>query len=405
MKQLLESYRSSVSNELEQILSYWMQYSVDDEQGGFYGRINNDNAIDSKAAKGSVLNSRILWAFAAAYRQSGKKEYLAMAQRAFDYISKYFIDKEYGGVYWTVDNYGKPLDTKKQVYGLAFAIYGISEYMRCQHLPEAKEIAMSLVHCIEQYSYDNKHTGYLEAFTREWKDMQDLRLSAKDANEKKTMNTHLHVLEAYANLYRVSPNDFLKDRIAGLIHNFLDYFIDKQSHHLILFFDENWNPRPGPVSYGHDIETAWLLQEAAEVIGEVSLVKAARDNAVSMTNAAMEGMDVDGGLWYEYEPLEKHLIREKHSWPQAEAMVGLFNAWQVSGKEQYLQQSYNSWKFVRQYIKDHTKGEWFWGVLADHSPMLSHDKAGIWKCPYHNSRACLEIIHRATLSLGSISQK
>ena len=239
MKQLLELYRAAVSNELEQILSYWMQYAVDDEQGGFYGRINNDNAIDSKAAKGSVLNSRILWAFAAAYRQSGKKEYLAMAQRAFDYISKYFIDKEYGGVYWTVDNYGKPLDTKKQVYGLAFALYGITEYMRCDKSIAAGNLAKQLFDCIEQHSYDTGQTGYFEAFTRDWKEMQDLRLSAKDANEKKTMNTHLHVLEAYTNLYRVSPDALLKERITGLIHNFLDHFIDKQSHHLILFFDEN----------------------------------------------------------------------------------------------------------------------------------------------------------------------
>ncbi len=405
MKQLLESYREELSNELEQILSYWMQYAVDREQGGFYGRINNDNIIDSKAAKGSVLNSRILWAFAAAYRQTGKEEYLVMAQRAFEYISQYFIDKEYGGVYWTVDNSGKPLDTKKQVYALAFALYGITEYLRCDKSIAAGNLARQLFDCIEQNSYDREQTGYFEAFTRDWDEMQDLRLSAKDANEKKTMNTHLHVLEAYANLYRVSPNALLKERIAGLIHNFLDHFIDGHTHHLILFFDENWTPRPGPVSYGHDIETAWLLQEAAEVIGEASLVKAARDNALNMTNAAMEGMDVDGGLWYEYEPMEKYLIREKHSWPQAEAMVGLFNAWQLSGEEKYLLQSYNSWKFVHQYIKDHTKGEWFWGVLADHSPMLSHDKAGIWKCPYHNSRACLEIIHRISISLRSIKQK
>jgi len=391
---LLDIYRKETEEELNQILAYWLEHTFDEEQGGFYGRIDNDNNVDKIAPKGAVLNSRILWAFTAAYRATKNEIYLQAAERAFNYIAVHFIDKEFGGVYWTVDYLGHPLDTKKQIYALAFALYGITEYLQCRESETARSLAMDLFNTIEKYSFDTKRGGYFEAFARDWKEMNDLRLSAKDANEKKTMNTHLHVLEAYTNLYRIWPDDLLKNSIAGLTRNFLEHFTDKTSGHLILFFDENWNPRPGPVSYGHDIEATWLLLEAAEAIQDEALIKSAKSNAIFITNAVIEGLDSDGGLWYEYDPIQKHLIKEKHSWPQAEAMVGFFNAWQITNNHRYLTLSYNSWNFTKKYIKDTAKGEWYWGVLEDHQPMLSNDKVGIWKCPYHNSRACMQIMQR-----------
>ncbi|WP_207495803.1 AGE family epimerase/isomerase [Aridibaculum aurantiacum] len=387
-----QEYKAEVQEELKNILDYWMKHTVDVANGGFVGRVNNDNEVDVKAPKGSVLNSRLLWTFSAAYNLNKNVQYLQMAERAYKYIRNYFIDKKFGGVYWTVDHRGDALDTKKQVYALSFAIYGLSEYAKAAEDNDAKELAISLYKDILKHSYDSKYGGYIEAYTREWQEIEDLRLSDKDANEKKTMNTHLHVLEGFANLYRVWPDAGLKEKIAELIHNFLDHIIDKETNHLRLFFSEDWTSKGNMVSYGHDIEAAWLVHEAAEIIQDHNLVQALKEKAKTLADAAARGLDKDGGLWYEKEG--EHLVKEKHWWPQAEAMVGFYNAYQVSDEEDYLQKSIASWQFIKRHIKDHNKGEWYWGVTEDYSIMEGQDKAGLWKCNYHNGRACIEIINR-----------
>jgi mannobiose 2-epimerase len=255
-------------------------------------------------------------------------------------------------------------------------------------------MAVYIYNDILTHSYDEKLGGYIEALTRDWKQATDLRLSEKDANEKKSMNTHLHLLEAFANLYRIWKNRSLKQRIIEIIRIFLDHIIDSKTDHLILFFDDEWNPRSGIISYGHDIEAAWLIQEAAEIIEDVSLLDELKARSVKITEAAAKGLDSDGGLWYEYDVSQQYLTMEKHSWPQAEAMVGFFNAWQLTGDEKFLKQSIQSWEFVKEHMRDKTLGEWYWGVNADHSSMKQEEKVGTWKCPYHNSRACMEIIPR-----------
>jgi mannobiose 2-epimerase len=394
----LEQYKKEMENELRQILSWWMQMAMDERNGGFYGKIDHNNKIYPEAPKGSVLNSRILWSFSSAYNLTGNKEYLKIAERAFNYLTEYFIDKEFGGVYWTVNFKGEPLDTKKQIYASAFAVYGLSEYYQSSGNEKSKEAAIELYNTILKYSHDEYHGGYIEALTRDWKAIEDLRLSAKDANEKKSMNTHLHLLEAFANLYRIWRDESLRQRVIELVRIFLNQIIDRKTHHLILFFDEEWNPRSNIISYGHDIEAAWLVQEAAEIVEDNLLLEEVKAISVQVTEAAAKGLDEDGGLWYEYDVSQQHLIRQKHSWPQAEAMIGFLNAWQISGDQKFLKQSMHSWEFVKEYMLDRNLGEWYWGVNADHSPMKQEEKLGIWKCPYHNSRACIEIINRISAS-------
>lgn len=394
MKQVLETYRKEMQEELESILSYWMTYTIDEAHGGFVGRIGHDNRIYPEAPKGSVLNSRILWAFSAAYRLTGEQDYLRMAGRSFRYLTEFFIDKDFGGVYWLVDHRGRPADTKKQIYALSFAVYGLSEYYLASRNDVALQQAIRLYQAIVRHSYDPACGGYLEALSRDWKEISDLRLSAKDANEKKSMNTHLHVLEAFAQLFSAWPDEGLKQKIVELIRIFLDHIISPQSDHLLLFFDERWTARSQVISYGHDIEAAWLIQEAAGYTGDGQLLAEVKKRSVQLARAAAEGLDGDGGLWYEYEGETGHWIREKHSWPQAEAMVGFFNTWQNTGEGAYLEQSLKSWAFVKEHIRDRQGGEWYWGVEEDDAPMIREDKVGVWKCPYHNSRACMEIIKR-----------
>ncbi|MEO8819567.1 MAG: AGE family epimerase/isomerase [Ginsengibacter sp.] len=393
MKEILIKYKKDLENELFQILDFWQKNTTDKVSGGFYGKIDNDNKIFAEAPKGSVLNSRILWTFSAAYNLTNKPGYLQTAETAFVFLRDHFIDKEFGGVFWTVDYKGNPLDTKKQIYALAFAIYGLSEYYIGTKNEEAKELAISLFNQIVEYSYDNDNGGYIEALTRDWKEIGDLRLSKKDANEKKSMNTHLHLLEAFANLYRVWTNEKLQERITELIFIFLNHIIDPETNHLILFFDEKWNKRSNIISYGHDIEAAWLVEEAAVVIDNPSLLKKVKEKSVLIANASTDGLDTDGGLWYENDLDEDHLIKEKHWWPQAEAMVGFFNAWQITQDESFLQRSVSSWEFIQEHLLDKENGEWFWGVKKDNT-IMDEDKAGLWKCPYHNGRACIELIKR-----------
>ncbi|TFF33427.1 AGE family epimerase/isomerase [Mucilaginibacter psychrotolerans] len=394
MNKVLADYKKELEQELENILTYWVDNTMDEEYGGFIGRIDNDNKVIPGSPKGSVLNARILWSFSAAYNKTKNALYLEMAAIAYRYVSTYFIDEEYGGVYWTVDHEGKPLDTKKQVYASAFTIYAFSEFYKATKDEEVLAEARKLYHLLVEKSYDTRHTGYLEAFTRDWQPIADLRLSAKDANEKKSMNTHLHVLEAYTTLYTVWPDEGLRIQIEVLLRNFIDYIIEAETKHLILFFDEEWNAKSDTVSYGHDIEATWLLLEAAEAIHHAELIEQIKFLCVQIAEAALEGLDKDGGLWYEYEPAQSHLVKEKHWWPQAEAMVGFYNTYQITGDEKWLQLSTRSWDFVKQHILDTKNGEWFWGIYADGRVMATEDKAGLWKCPYHNSRACLEVMRR-----------
>ena len=388
----LLQFRDEAEQELRNILSFWKDHAVDHGNGGFFGRINNENIVHATAPKGAVLNGRILWTFSAAYNYFKEESYLEAAARAYKYIRDYFVDHEFGGVYWTTDEKGRPAETKKQVYACAFVLYGLSEYYRASSDEEALQQAIKLYYTIVGRTYDMKYGGYYEAFSREWNEIADQRLSGKDANEKKSTNTNLHVVEAFANLYKVWPDENLKLQIQSLLRIFLEKIIDPANHHLRLFFDEQWNDKPALLSYGHDIEAAWLLPDCAEVIHDKHLIAELTKPSVHLTQAAMNGLDSDGGLWHEYHLREKILIREKHWWPQAEALVGFINAWQVTGEQRYADAALNSWRFIKTRLLNST-GEWYWGINENGS-FMNEDKVGLWKCPYHNSRACLEIIKR-----------
>lgn len=393
--EVLPRFREELKKELkENILAWWIQYAPDREFGGFHGHIDHENQVVKGAAKGSVLNARVLWTYSAAYRMYKDPNYLETARRAFAYIISYFTDKKHGGVYWELEPDGKVRSSRKQIYAIAFTIYGLVEYHLACGEDHPLKIARGLFRDLEAHAFDQERNGYMEAMTREWEALEDLRLSEKDDNESKTMNTHLHILEAYGNLYRVWKDPSLGRALENLIRLFLDKFVDRKRNQLNLFFDEHWKLKSSLVSFGHDIECSWLLHEAARILSKAELVKETEEVAVKMARASEAGLAEDGGLHYEYFPDTMTLDREKHWWPQAEAMVGYFNAWQLSDQEEFLERAMGNWTFIKEQLIDHQLGEWFWSVDENGKPQTEKEKAGFWKCPYHNGRACMELIRR-----------
>lgn len=385
--------KEEVRNELtKNILPFWINRTIDSQNGGFIGRISGDGTCRPEASKGAILHARILWTFSSAYRLLKNPEYLRTANQAKDYLLTKFWDTENGGIYWQLAVDGTPIDTKKQIYALGFAIYGLSEYARATGDQTALEKAKELYFSIEKYSFDKEKNGYFEAFTKEWKEIEDMRLSDKDANEKKTMNTHLHILEPYANLYRVWQSEELKQSIRNLLDTFLDTILDKETGHLRLFFDENWQCKSTIISYGHDIEALWLMYEAATVIGDENLIERVKSVVPLIAEAVKEGLQTDGALIYEKNEATGQLDMDKHWWVQAETVVGFMYAFKITGNSEYADIAQKCWSFIKNKLVDKEKGEWFWSIKADGSVNKIDDKAGFWKCPYHNGRMCMEVI-------------
>jgi len=393
--ELLQQLRDQAATELQvHILPFWLREAVDREKGGFWARISNDLQIRARSPKGLILNTRILWTFSAAYRQLGNPEYLEIAHRAYHYLVSRFVDKVHGGMYWMLDADGKPMDTSKKIYGQAFAVYALTEYFLATGSADALRLARKVYELVETYNFDCVYGGYLETSNRDWSPTENLRLSDVDMNEKKSMNTHLHLLEAYIQLYRAWPDAGLRGKLAALVENFTQHIIDPRTRHLRLFFDETWHCKSRKISFGHDIETSWLLDEAVRLLDDPLLGKTIRDVSLQMVDAVLqEGVAPDSGVHYERDEIGD-LDLEVHWWVQVEAVVGFLNAYQKSDREVYLEAAHRAWKFIMTYLVDRKYGEWFYKVKADRTPAMEMFKVSEWKCPYHSGRACLEIMRR-----------
>lgn len=420
----IESLRNEMQDVVENnILRFWQDKMVDREHGGFYGRIDAQEVLHKDAEKGAILNARILWSFSAAYRVLRKPEYLEMATYAKEYFIEHFIDKEYGGVYWSVDYQGKPLNTRKQFYAIGFALYGMSEFARATGDREALECALQLYYCIEEHALDHQYNGYVEAMTRDWQPIADMRLSELDANFPKSQNTHLHIIEPYANLYRclnelhaaescdyvpvigsvlpvnvTIPQETInsvEDSLRNIISIFTDKILNPETHHLDLFFEMDWTRGAGQLeSYGHDIECSWLMHEAALVLGDKTVLNKVEPIVRMVAKASAKGLRPDGSMIHEANLDTGHVDDDLHWWVQAENVVGWFNLYQYFADEDAFQHAIRCWEYIKAQIIDYEHGEWHWSRHPDGSLNTVDDKAGFWKCPYHNSRMCLEIIER-----------
>jgi len=386
--------REQLKTELyENILPFWSNHTIDEEKGGFYGRITNDLNIDKKASKGLILNTRILWTFSRVYNFSQKRQYLNIAERGFDYLMKNFNDRKYNGFFWRLDFQGNTKNDLKKSYGQAFSIYSLAEFYKASKNVEAKKEAIRIFTLLEKHAHDDAKGGYFEVCNRDWTIADDQSLSPKDMNVDKSMNTHLHILEAYTNLYKIWPDRRVKKKLIELVNIFMDHIIDHNSYHLRLFFDENWENKSKEISFGHDIECSWLLLETVQLLDNQKLQEKVNKISLKMVQATLAGFNKKGGL-YSGLNQDKELKKDFIWWIQAEALVGLLNAYQLSHEKSLLEKIDRSWQFIKNNIVDNTYGEWFYKVSHNFQPYKTVHKVSNWKGPYHNSRACLQLINR-----------
>lgn len=387
----LSTLVTEFESELLAIADWWATYSVDHENGGFFGEVGVDNTPVAGADKSVVLNTRILWFFSELSGHIHKPEYRALAVRAYDYITQYFTDREQGGVFWALNAKGEPVDTKKQVYAQAFAIYALVAYYRLTGEPEALAQALRCFELLEGRTVDREKGGYLEAFTRNWEPMGDVRLSEKDLNFPKTMNTHLHVLEAYTTLYAVEHTPAVRDALAYVINCFDQHIINKEDHHLRMFMDHEWRDYSPGFTYGHDVECSWLMLKALASLDEPAVTQVLEPSILKVADVCLEeAMGEHGEMLDGYDFASSSANSERIWWVQAEALIGFLKIYSHTGEQRFLAAAQSQWDFIKKYQIDGRNGEWLWLSSLDQHSGPAHYKLGFWKCPYHNGRAMLE---------------
>lgn len=376
---------------LHTIIPFWKNLR-DNEHGGYYGWLGYDLALDKKAVKGCILNSRITWFFANAYTLLKDESLLDEAKHGFAFMKDYCFDKENGGIYWSITYDGKPEDTTKHTYNQAFCIYALSSYYEASKDEEALAMAKELFHIIEEKCTDE--VGYLEAFNREFHLIENDKLSENGVIADKTMNTLLHVFEAYTELYRVSKDAEVKKRLEWILDTIADKIYNPKLHRQEVFFDKNYNSILDLHSYGHDIETAWLLNRGVDVLGEEAYQKKMGpiidDLTAQVYKVAFDGHSLANEC-------EKGVVNTHRIWwVQAETVIGFLNGYQRNPeKKEYLEAAKSEWQFIKDYVIDKREGsEWFWEVDENGKPYPDRPIVEPWKCPYHNGRMCIEVIRR-----------
>jgi mannobiose 2-epimerase len=391
--------RAAIEGELRgNLLPFWRRRSEDRERGGFIAEMANDGTVHGDAPKGLILNSRLLWTFSALYRELAEQRDLELAWLAYSTLESTFGDRRHGGYLWRVDPGGRPLESTKKIYGQAFCIYALSEFHMATGEDGALDAARALYGLIERHAHDARHGGYIEARAGDWSVTADLRLSDVDMNAAKSMNTHLHLLEAYTNLFRAWPDAGVGARLRELVDLFGRHILDLgggPGHgHLQHFFDEEWRVLSDTCTYGHDIEASWLLCEAAEALEDERLATSVREWAIELARTVLgQAVDDGGGLAYEGRN-GTVIVPRRDWWCQAEAVVGFWHAYQLTGEGVYADAAERVWRFIEHGVVDRSGGDWFSRVGADGTVDHDQPKVSEWKGPYHNVRMCLEMMRR-----------
>lgn len=390
--------RQAMLDELEEITEWWQTHTIDHQDGGFIGEVNSVNQPQYQANKGIILNSRILWFFSelAVFRglnSNAGQSALTTARRSYQYLMTYFDDKQFGGTVWELNHQGECVDSKKQTYAQCFCIYAFCAFYKATLDPQVLNKAMEYFSFVELHTRDKKYGGYIEAYQRDWQPIEDFRLSKKDMNTPKSMNTHLHVLEAYAALYKVNPSAKVEEALRHILVMFKQHILDLENGHLKLFFTEDWQDQSTSFSYGHDIEASWLIWEAVEILDCPQLHAEWQPLIIHIANVcAQESLGDYGQVCEDFDIVNQHKAQDAFWWVQAEALVGFLNVFHLNGDKRMTQICESVWQFIQLYHKDPIHGEWFWLANIEGGKSQDSYKAGFWKAPYHNGRAMMETI-------------
>lgn len=391
----LHDFKQQLKLEAEtNIFGFWLKL-IDKENGGFHCLTDFEGNIQPGSDKGVLLHSRILWSFSSAYRTLGNTEYLDAAKHCFEFLVEKAMDDTHGGVYWMLDGQGEVIDTQKHVYNQGFAIYAFSEYYLASGDQNALKLAKQLFELIENHAFDKEYGGYIEAFDETWSSIPNHLVcdTAEGVLAEKSMNTHLHIMEAYTTLHRADANEHVQAQLEALVELTRDHIVDDKLHYG-LFFTRDWQCVSQDVSYGHDIEGTWLMDEAAGQLLDRELAADIFSLTTDMAKVTLlEGIDKHGAVLYELR--EGHLIdSDRIWWVQAEAMVGFFNAYQKDPQIEFYEAAKNCWEIIQSQLVDKENGEWHSKTNRKGEPYLDEPKVEPWKCPYHNGRACLEVYAR-----------
>lgn len=376
---------------VEQIIPFWNNLK-DEEYGGFYGYVSSDGIVDRNSDKGIILNNRILWFYSNAYLMLGDVELLRNAEHAWNFLKKYGYDRLHGGVYWSVSYDGIPLDDIKHTYNQAFSVYALSSFYAASKNEEALNMAYKQFHLIEEVCQDKG--GYLEALDWNFKLTSNEKLSENGVMAGRTMNTLLHVLEAYTELYRVDGNPTVGDAIRRILDRFLAEIYNPEKGICEVFFDMEYHTLIDLESYGHDIEASWLMDRACQVLQDEEYTNKTEDMRKKLACKVYENAydHENGGIYNERE--KDKVDRQKIWWVQAEAVIGFYNLYQKTGDETYRVASRKTWDYIRNQMIDPVSGEWFESRKADGSLDPAQGLVHSWKCPYHNGRMCMEMMTR-----------
>ena len=373
-----------------QILPFWSRLR-DDEFGGFYGYMDYELQLDPKAEKGCILNSRILWFFSEAAALLKDEQAARQADHAFRFLMDHCVDRINGGIYWSLHYDGTPADTTKHTYNQAFAIYALSAYYRLTGNERALALANELFRIIETRCTDDE--GYLEAFTVDWKPESNEKLSENGVMADKTMNTLLHVFEGYAGLYQASPSSPVEQALRRILKIYAEKIYDPKLRRQTVFFDAHYNSLLDLHSYGHDIESSWLIDWGCGLLGDEQLSRSIGAINSVLADEILHTAYRDHSVCNEAENGKVDTTRVW--WVQAEAILGFVNAWKKEPQRtEYRDAAADIWHYIETVMVDKRPGsEWFWSVDAQGNP---HHKPIVepWKCPYHNGRMCMELIRR-----------
>ena len=372
------------------IIPFWNKLR-DDENGGFYGFMNNDLAVDKKADKGVILNSRILWFYSSAYRVLGDEKLLDNARHAYEFLRDCCVDRENGGVYWMMTYDGKVSDGMKHTYNQAFAIYALSAYFLASGDEQALELAFELFDTVEEKCTDD--IAYMEAFSSDWKLIPNDALSENGLMADKTMNTVLHLIEAYTVLYDASGDENVQERLEFLLEITKKKIFDSKNNKLLVFFDRELNVIGDIHSYGHDIEASWLLDRAVQTIGDKFFEAEWRFIDLRIAES-IYGIAFENGAVNNERDKDK-IDKKRVWWVQAESVVGFINAYEQGGDTKFLEAASTVFEWIKNYQIDKRPGSEWWGeVDFEGKPMQTVDMVNPWKCPYHNGRMCIEVLNR-----------